>query len=131
MKPDKLVINMGAIGDIIADHEILVIKLGSLTDEFQPIIRIIENMADIELLHAKKLSQREWENMTKIDNDELALKASKTKLNYQGNCSKNDRNIFKGRCFIYNKHGHRQKECRQKSARIRDVRIEEKMHMHI
>ena len=82
MKLDEMVMNMSAIGDPLTDDEILVILLGSLTDIFLPIIRIIENVASIDLLCAKEILQREWEDIRQIDSEEMALNASKMKVNY-------------------------------------------------
>ena len=82
MKLDEMVMNMSAIGYPLTDDEILVILLGSLTDIFLPIIRIIENVASIDLLCAKEILQREWEDIRQIDSEEMALNASKMKVNY-------------------------------------------------
>ena len=106
MKLDELVLNMGAIGDPITEDEALVILLGSLTEEYQNISRIIENMGNVDLICAKEILQREWRNLQRYESSEVALKATKVKFKQRANPKKNDGMFFNGRCFHCNKRGH-------------------------
>nr|CCA14424.1 AlNc14C3G521 [Albugo laibachii Nc14] len=80
MKLDEMVMNMGAIGDPITDDEILVILLGSLTDEILPVIRIIEDMASIDLLYTKEILQPKTMKMYSKDDVLSATSAAIGKM---------------------------------------------------
>ena len=49
MKFDELCHTMAAIGDTLDDSEQLVILLGSLSEDFDQIVKIMENMSGIDV----------------------------------------------------------------------------------
>lgn len=54
MKFDNLSMAMEAIDDVI-DEDKLVILFGSLTSDYDAIVRIIENKASVDILEAKEM----------------------------------------------------------------------------
>ena len=56
---DELCMTMQAVGQEISPDEHLVILLGSLTRDYDPIVKIIENMPGMTLFHAKEMLRRE------------------------------------------------------------------------
>ena len=117
MKLDELVLSVDAIGDAVADNRALVIRLVSLTENYQHVTKIFENMTNINRMCAKGILQREWQNIQRNESNEVALKATKVKFKQREIPNKNDGMFLNGRCFICNKPGHRQKNCRQNTAK--------------
>ena len=56
---DELCMTMQAVVQKISPDEHLVILLGSLTRDYDPIAKIIENMPGMTLFHAKEILRRE------------------------------------------------------------------------
>nr|CCA26538.1 putative polyprotein [Albugo laibachii Nc14] len=77
LKFDELCLSIQACGDVMSMDEQLIILLGSLSDEYDPIIRIIENVQGIDLFQAKEMLHREHALLVKKETGEIALKAIK------------------------------------------------------
>ena len=77
MKFDELCMTMNAIGEEVSYDEQLVILLGSLPDEYDQIIKIIENIPNIDIFQAKEMLQREYEGISRKETNEIALKATR------------------------------------------------------
>ena len=69
---------MHAIGDEVPRVEQLMILLGSLSDEYDQIVKIIENMGEMDLYLAKEMLRREYEGIARKEKSELVLKATKS-----------------------------------------------------
>ena len=79
MKFDKLTMSMSAIGDVMAVQEMLVVLLGSLSEDYEPITSIIVNFPGIDLMSDHEMLQREWDNVQEKEIKEVALKATRGK----------------------------------------------------
>nr|CCA23658.1 putative polyprotein [Albugo laibachii Nc14] len=79
MKFDKLTMSMSAIGDVMAEQEMLVVLLGSLSEDYEPITSIIVNFPGIDLMSDHEMLQREWDNVQEKEIKEVALKATRGK----------------------------------------------------
>ena len=77
------------------DQEMLVVSIGRLSEYYEVIIRILENMAGVDLLCAKEILRREWETMKKKGSSEVALRATKEK--FQRKSSK----LIRGRMITF------------------------------
>ena len=110
LKFDGLCMIMQAIGDEILHHELLGILLGSLSNEYDHIIKIVENIQDIDLFRAKEMLRREYEGIALKEKSELALKA-KRNFKSSSDWSKESRNKFSGKFFVCNKYGHKKQDC--------------------
>ena len=77
LKFDELCMSMQAIGDEVPRDEQLVILLGSLSNEYDQIVKIIENMGEMDLFLAKEMLRREYEGIARKEKSELALKATR------------------------------------------------------
>jgi hypothetical protein len=113
--------SMAAVGDLLSNEEKLVILLGSLNDQYDTVIKIIENTTNIDLLDAKEMLRREHEKLTKNESDEIALQASRQQNQKDGiQCRRNGKGRnngrFKGVCFYCDKAGHKASECRKKKS---------------
>uniref|UniRef100_A0AAV1T807 Polyprotein n=1 Tax=Peronospora matthiolae TaxID=2874970 RepID=A0AAV1T807_9STRA len=75
---DELCMTMQAVGQELSPDEHLVILLGSLTKEYDPIVKIIENMADVTLFSANEMQRREYDGMVRTEHHEVALKTTYT-----------------------------------------------------
>uniref|UniRef100_A0AAV1U6D5 Polyprotein n=1 Tax=Peronospora matthiolae TaxID=2874970 RepID=A0AAV1U6D5_9STRA len=75
---DELCMTMQAVGQEISQDEHLVILLGSLTRDYDPIVKIIENMPGMTLFHAKEMLRREYDGMARTEHQEIALKSTHT-----------------------------------------------------
>ena len=77
LKFDELCMSTQAIGDEVAHDEQLVILLGSLSDEYDQIVKVIKNMRYIDLFQAKEMLRLEHEGIARKENSEIALKATR------------------------------------------------------
>ncbi|POM81574.1 Putative Polyprotein [Phytophthora palmivora] len=75
-KFDELFFKLGAAGDNVDDSEKLVVLLGSLTPEYDAMVRIIEVHNNVTLLDAKEMLRREYDTLQKREQKESAFKAS-------------------------------------------------------
>ena len=82
MKFDELCESMSAIGDYVDPEEQLVILLGSVSEEYDPTVKIIENMQGMDIFRAKEMLRREYDGIQRKEAGEVALKASN---NYKKN----------------------------------------------
>lgn len=112
MKFDELCQSMASIGDIIDESEQLVVLLGSMSSDFDQIVKIIENMGEMDLFRAKEMIRREYDDLQRKEASETALKASHWGKNKS---SKNPgRNAkFQGKCFQCGLFGHKKADCRR------------------
>ncbi|CAI5734061.1 unnamed protein product [Peronospora farinosa] len=75
LKFDELCLKLGAAGDIMDDDEKIVLLLGSLSSEYDDMVRIIEAHSNVTLLDAKEMLRREYDTLQKRDKKETAFKA--------------------------------------------------------
>nr|CCA17572.1 putative polyprotein [Albugo laibachii Nc14] len=107
---------MSAIGDVIAKQEMLVVLLGSLSEDYEPIPRIIFNFPGIDLMSAREMPRREWDNVQEKEIKEVALMATREKYQKtKSNKPRATRNVFNGNCFHCGKRRHKKDECFQLS----------------
>ena len=116
MRFDELCMTMQAVGQEISQEEHLVILLGSLTREYDPIVKIIENMPGMTLFHAKEMLRREYDGMRRTEHQEVALKSTHTSKYKKGPRRHEGRSSsrgekFSGRCYRCNKYGHKRQDC--------------------
>ncbi|KAF4030611.1 gag-polypeptide of LTR copia-type [Phytophthora infestans] len=83
LKFDNLVMAMNAVGEVLSEDEQLVILLGSLTEDFDAIVKIIENKGEMNMMEAKEMLLRESEKMKERETGESALRASGQDENQQ------------------------------------------------
>uniref|UniRef100_A0AAV1U517 Polyprotein n=1 Tax=Peronospora matthiolae TaxID=2874970 RepID=A0AAV1U517_9STRA len=114
---DELCMTMQAVGQEISQDEHLVILLGSLTRDYDPIVKIIENMPGMTLFHAKEMLRREYDGMARTEHQEIALKSTHTSKYKKGprrhmgrSSSRGEK--FSGRCYRCNKYGHKRQDCK-------------------
>ena len=128
MRFDELVMSMGATGDPMTKDEMLVVLLGSLSEEFNNIVRIIENIESITIMSAKEILQREWESQEKKDVNEVALRATRFQYSKNRNdTSQRNNSTFSGRCHYCNRKGHKERDCRRKRQHRKSDLILEKI----
>ena len=113
MKFDELCLSMQACGDVISMDEQLIILLGSLSDEYDPIIKIIENVQGVDLFQAKEMLHREYALLVKKETGEIALKAKAMKKSERFDARKSFQKSYKfeGKCYHCNKSGHKKTDC--------------------
>uniref|UniRef100_A0AAV1TC67 CCHC-type domain-containing protein n=1 Tax=Peronospora matthiolae TaxID=2874970 RepID=A0AAV1TC67_9STRA len=122
---DELCMTMQAVGQEILQDEHLVILLGSQTDDYDTIVKIIENMPRMTLFHAKEMLRREYDGMEKTEYQEVALKSThtckykKVSRRHMGKISSRGEK-FSGRCYRCNKYGHKRQDC--KAAQVETER---------
>ena len=75
MKFDEMCIKLRAAGDSMDDDEKLVLLLGSLSSEYDDMVRIIEAHSNVTLLDAKEMLRREYDTLQRRDKKENAFKA--------------------------------------------------------
>nr|CCA16571.1 AlNc14C23G2333 [Albugo laibachii Nc14] len=80
MKFEENCIKMAAIGDIMDQNEQVILLLGSLSDDCDSRVKIIENIPNIDMRQVKEMIQREHESLQRKESSEVALKATKTFL---------------------------------------------------
>uniref|UniRef100_M4B7P0 CCHC-type domain-containing protein n=1 Tax=Hyaloperonospora arabidopsidis (strain Emoy2) TaxID=559515 RepID=M4B7P0_HYAAE len=129
---DELCMIMQAIGQEISPDEHLVIPLRSLTRDYDPIVKIIENMPGMTLFHAKEILRREYDCMMRKGHQEVALKSTHTSKykkgprRHEGRSSSRGENLL-GRCYQCNKYGHKRQDC--KAAQVeRAIRRRESIY---
>ncbi|KAF4146819.1 gag-polypeptide of LTR copia-type [Phytophthora infestans] len=75
LKFDDLCLRLSAVGDDLSDDEKLVILLGSLSSEYDAMVKIIEAHSSVALIDAKEMLRREFETLRKRDKQEEAFNA--------------------------------------------------------
>ncbi|KAF4030005.1 gag-polypeptide of LTR copia-type [Phytophthora infestans] len=75
LKFDDLCLRLSAVGDDLSDDEKLVILLGSLSSEYDAMVKIIEAHSSVTLIDAKAMLRREFETLRKRDKQEKAFNA--------------------------------------------------------
>ena len=65
LKFDELCLKFRAAGDSMDDDEKLVLLLGSLSSEYDDMVRIIEAHSNVTLLDAKEMLRREYDTLRK------------------------------------------------------------------
>nr|CCA18130.1 putative polyprotein [Albugo laibachii Nc14] len=81
------------------------ILLGSLSDDYDSIVKINENIQGIDLFRAKELLHREYEGLVRKEQSESALKSTrKTQQKTYGS---------QGKCFNCNQYGHKKIDCKK------------------
>ena len=136
MQFDELCLKLVAVGETIGDDEKLVILLGSLPQEYDMMIRIIEATSGVTLMGAKEMLRREYETLQKRDDKEMAFKTigrkghrrygSQKRGSYhradQPHASKNlGQGVqFKGRCYKCKRYGHKKDNCPEGRSRSSD-----------
>nr|CCA27163.1 AlNc14C468G11819 [Albugo laibachii Nc14] len=85
-KLDDFCLSMKALGDVISPDEKMVFLLGSLSDKYDQIRKIIEDIREIDIPNVKEMHRREHEGMVKKEVSEVALQAAKynSKEPYEG-----------------------------------------------
>nr|CCA27191.1 putative polyprotein [Albugo laibachii Nc14] len=76
---EDLCLSMEALGSYKDEEEKLVFLLGSLSEDYDQMMKIIENSQGIDILQAKKMIRREYEIMIKKEASEVALRATRYK----------------------------------------------------
>ena len=78
LKFDKMCMSMQVIGDEVSRDEQLVILLWSLSDGYDQIAKITENMGEMDLFIAKEMLRREYDGIARKEKSELELKATRS-----------------------------------------------------
>ncbi|CAI5708033.1 unnamed protein product [Peronospora farinosa] len=131
LKFDELCLKLGAAGDSMDDDEKLVLLLGSLSSEYDDMVRIIEAHSNVTLLDAKEMLRREYDTLQKRDKKETAFTAHaqrneprrfQSNRGHRGQEENRDRYqtsrkgkahaSFQGKCFACGRHGHKRSQCR-------------------
>ncbi|CAI5728481.1 unnamed protein product [Peronospora effusa] len=107
------------------EDEHFVILLGSLTRDYDPIVKIIEIMPGTTLFQAKEMLRREYDAITRTEHQEVALKSTQTFKYKKGprrhmGISSSRGEKFSGRCYGCNKYGHKRQDC--KAAKVQTER---------
>nr|CCA24283.1 putative polyprotein [Albugo laibachii Nc14] len=104
---------MQASGEAITLEDQFVILLGSLLNDYDIIVKIIENIQGMDLFCVKEMLHREYEGLIRKEEIESALRA--TRKMYTSGARKQNRNNhgFQGKCFNYGKYGHMKIDCRK------------------
>ena len=129
---DELCMTIHAVGQEISPDKDLVILLDSLTKDYDPIVKIFENMPGRTLFHAKEMLRREYDGMTRTEHQEVALKSTHTSKYKKGPRRHMGRSSprgekFSGRCYRCNKYGHKRQDC--KAAQVeRAIRRRESIY---
>ncbi|DAZ97531.1 TPA: hypothetical protein N0F65_003017 [Lagenidium giganteum] len=76
MKVVDLCLRLAAVGDLLGDNEKLVILLGSLSSDYDGMIKIIQTQKSVTLMEPKELLRREFKTLTKREQKEGASKAN-------------------------------------------------------
>ena len=116
LKFDELCLSMQDIRDEVSRDEQLVILLGSLSEEYDHIVKIIENVTGIDLFMDKEMLRREHEGLVRKDKNELVLKATRS-VKGKSPRSKEARHKIAGTCYICGKKGHKQQDCWKNSEK--------------
>lgn len=138
MRFDELCVRLAAVGDAMGDEEKLVILLGSLSDDYDGMVKIIESKGDVSLYDAKEMLQREHERLSRRERTEGAFKVSVQGRQRHGggrrpNTGHAERSrqsgrqekqrgaakvsgAFHGRCYACGQRGHRRDECKNQES---------------
>ena len=73
---DEPCTTMQAVGQEISPEEHFVILLGSLTRDYDPIAKTIENMPGRTPFHAKEMLRRKYDGMTRTEHQKVTLKST-------------------------------------------------------
>ncbi|KAJ0392280.1 hypothetical protein ATCC90586_011623 [Pythium insidiosum] len=121
---DELVLSMEAVGDKMDEARQLTILLGSLPQEYETLVTIIENSSSVSMVDVKEKLLKEYEKRQQQESTEGAFRArhhqqknGPTDMHQQGTYNggkKKKKYGFKGKCHRCNKVGHKAFECRSK-----------------
>ncbi|KAE9107495.1 hypothetical protein PF010_g12242 [Phytophthora fragariae] len=139
MQFDELCLRLSAVGDVVAEDERLVILLGSLPQDYDGMVKIIEAHGNMTLLEAKEMLRREYETIQKREKHEAAFHASAGDVQgrdghsdgrqgrrgrrqhgrgrqhgrdgVQGRGGQTNGSAFNGRCFLCKEYGHKRAQC--------------------
>ncbi|CEG49223.1 polyprotein [Plasmopara halstedii] len=81
MRLEELYLKLSAAGECIDDNEKLVVLLGSLPEDFDAMVRIIEATSCATLLDAKEMLRQEHEKLMRRDKKGAAFKAGLSQRN--------------------------------------------------
>nr|CCA21189.1 AlNc14C114G6480 [Albugo laibachii Nc14] len=83
-----------------------------MSEDFDQIIKIMENVPGMDMFQAKEMLLREPESISAMKKHGMALKAQ-YKRQGKGRANRPNRNTakFEGKCFRCNKYGHKQADC--------------------
>nr|CCA16049.1 putative polyprotein [Albugo laibachii Nc14] len=76
MSFDELCLRLLAVGDTLNKDEELVILLGSVSQEYETMVKIIEDHGNVTLLEAKEMLRWEFETLQKREKKEAAFKVA-------------------------------------------------------
>ncbi|DAZ95788.1 TPA: hypothetical protein N0F65_009184, partial [Lagenidium giganteum] len=110
LKFDSLLMEMEAIGDMMGEDEKLIVLLGSVTSDYDAIVKIIENKDATDLLEGKDMLRREYERMKDRKVTESARRVGRRPRNTSG--TKIAAKEEKCKCFRCNQYGQKQADCR-------------------
>ncbi|GMF20289.1 unnamed protein product [Phytophthora lilii] len=130
---DDLCARLAAVGEKMTDDEKVVILLGSLPQEYDTMVRIIELQEHVTLLDTKEMLRREAEVIQKRDTKEQAFRASihgqRNRGRGRGNGRRggynrgggrgggsqpwtgNGKSEFRGTCYECKQQGHKKANC--------------------
>ena len=110
----KLILSLEAMGECIAQGEKLTVFLGSLSDAYDQIKKIIENIHGVDILQAKEVLRRGYEAMRKTESNEVASRATKYRNKSSNQNVERDEGLYKmdqvKRSYC-NKVGHMKSDC--------------------
>ncbi|DAZ94964.1 TPA: hypothetical protein N0F65_000059 [Lagenidium giganteum] len=107
----ELVMAMEAVGDAMDATRQLVILLGSLPQEYDMIVTVIENTTGLTLDGVKEKLLRHYEKLQQLEPAEGTFKRRHdNKRNEKGK-------TFRGKCFACGKIGRKEAECKQKKKK--------------
>ncbi|OWZ15331.1 LOW QUALITY PROTEIN: polyprotein [Phytophthora megakarya] len=140
MKFDDLCMRLSAVGDEGREYERLVILLGSLTSDYDSMVKIIEARGNTYLHETKEMLRREYDTVQKREKEESAFQAisgtsqggrcqNGGRLNRRWSRDSGDRRPrmvpsgrgkFPGRCFECDGIGHKRAECPKMKKQTKD-----------
>lgn len=98
MRFDELCMRLAAVGDALQEDEKLVILLGSLSSNYNQMMRILEDRENVSLYEAKEMLRREFESFQKKNWQEGAFK-----VRFGGH---------RDQCFECGRRGHKRDQCK-------------------
>ncbi|DAZ96918.1 TPA: LOW QUALITY PROTEIN: hypothetical protein N0F65_008929 [Lagenidium giganteum] len=111
---------------MITENEQGVILLGSMTEQYDAIVMIIESKEGVGLMEVKEMLRRECERMKERESSEMAFRAcqrgrQKTPQRQQRERGRRGgdggRVQFRGRCYKCIKIGHKERDCPQNNEK--------------
>uniref|UniRef100_A0AAV1V986 CCHC-type domain-containing protein n=1 Tax=Peronospora matthiolae TaxID=2874970 RepID=A0AAV1V986_9STRA len=127
----ELCLKLRAAGDSMDDDEKLIFLLGSLSSEYDDMVRIIEAHSNVTLRDEKEMLRREYDTLQKRDKKETAYKAhaqrneprrfngnrghrgqTENQIRYPSSRRGKANASFQGKCFRCGRHGHKRSQCR-------------------